>query len=568
MTPLTPRTLASRFARAVQLVPVVFMLLLAAAVLLGEASELTGLRPLAGAWGSRAFLILLVLVTAGLSRQLKIWETVAPPMRFALAPAIPGLVLAGYAIAVRPLPAGKRAEWFLGADHVRHLMFVPELQGAGNLSYAQQSYPRAWQTLVTAVWSATGGRPDADGFRSLVDLMSTAAWFLPAVLSVATGSLAVHVGRRVGLGERGRGEAPIAVAGLGAAAMVLWPSFLSIYQALGFENSFVGGIVLAVVAVEVIARKDGGGLAAVGVVLAAAVVCAHCWQLLLPAVGVAFIVLAGPLLARGDLRTRAVLLWGVLAAGLVATPALVAVFTVIGIQHATDAGVKAPRPAAMLLVALLCSTWLAVRHREDRRMVGLWLVVLFPCLTGLALAARVGIPVTQYYPSKLLWHSATLGLAPLAVVAVSAWRRLTPAALENDTGPVVPLAGVLRVVTGVGGLLVLGVALIAPAGAFVGAWSTVRGPVVLDAVTSPGADGAQVVWLGTKGDDTIGRILLDFYRAGHTAARTPQPPLDVSQECALLKAASTPTVLSDRAPDEVRRRYSCVPAVRVIPVPR
>jgi hypothetical protein len=167
---LQPRTLAARAAHAVQVVPVVFVLSLGAGVLLGELSALGGLRPLGGACGSRAFLLLLVQATFGLSRLLRIWEVSAPPARLSLAPAIPGLVMGAYAIAVRLLPAGKRAEWFLGGDHVRHLMYVPEMQGDGNLTYAEQAYPRAWQTLVTAEWSATGARPNAEGLRSLVDL--------------------------------------------------------------------------------------------------------------------------------------------------------------------------------------------------------------------------------------------------------------------------------------------------------------------------------------------------------------------------------------------------------------
>jgi hypothetical protein len=248
----------------------------------------------------------------------------------------------------------------------------------------------------------------------------------------------------------------------------------------------------------------------------------------------------------------------------VAAPALVAVFTVIGIQHASDAGVEAPLPVALLVVGLVSSTGLFVTHREDRSLLLVWVVTLLPGVTAVAVAARVGIAVTAYYPSKLLWHSAALALAPLAVVAVLVWHRLARGG-EGGTSPVLQLA---RGATAMSGALALAFALITPAGAFVGAWSMVHGPLVLDAVTSPSADQAQVVWLGTVGDDDIGRILLDFYRAGHTATRTPQPPQDVAGECGLLAGSTAPTVLSNRSPDEVRRRYACVPAVRVIPVPR
>jgi hypothetical protein len=76
-----------------------------------------------------------------------------------------------------------------------------------------------------------------------------------------------------------------------------------------------------------------------------------------------------------------------------------------------------------------------------------------------------------------------------------------------------------------------------------------------------------VVWLGARGDDTIGRILLDFYRAGTTTKRTPQEPQSLAGECRLLREAATPTVLSDQAADAVRARYSCVPSARLVVVP-
>jgi hypothetical protein len=116
------------------------------------------------------------------------------------------------------------------------------------------------------------------------------------------------------------------------------------------------------------------------------------------------------------------------------------------------------------------------------------------------------------------------------------------------------------------GVLAIAFALVTPAGAFLGAWSTVRGPEVLGAVTSPGAERAQVVWLGSIGDDTIGRILLDFYRAGETPERTPQPPLDVLEECRLLRAVDQPAVLSSRPAESVRTRYRCARDLEVVPV--
>jgi hypothetical protein len=103
-----------------------------------------------------------------------------------------------------------------------------------------------------------------------------------------------------------------------------------------------------------------------------------------------------------------------------------------------------------------------------------------------------------------------------------------------------------------------------PVNAFLGAWSTVNGARVLGSVTRNAAGGAQVVWIGSPLDDAVSRILLDFYRVGATSQRTRQSPLDVGQECGLLRDAAEPTVLSNRDAGAVRIRYACEPAVSVV----
>jgi hypothetical protein len=106
-----------------------------------------------------------------------------------------------------------------------------------------------------------------------------------------------------------------------------------------------------------------------------------------------------------------------------------------------------------------------------------------------------------------------------------------------------------------------------PAMAALGVWSTVNGEQVLDAITTPRAAEAGLVWTGTdRHDDVIARLLLDFYRIGGDIERSPAPRLDIDQECALLRAAALPTVLSTQSVQEVRARYTCVTGLRVIPV--
>jgi hypothetical protein len=466
---------------------------------------------------------------------------------------MPGLVVVAYALATRMLPMGQRTEWFLGGDHVRHLLFVAEERAVGNLSYADQVYPRAWHTLLAAMWSTTGAGLNPAGLRSLVEVMASATWCLPAVLSIATGALAVEVATRSGLS----GGAASAT-GLLAAAMVLWPPFLSVYQALGFENSLVGAIVLAVVARQVINSSEHT-LRPLLVVLGGTVVCAHTWQLLLPAVGVA-VAQQWSRIARTRSRANVgVPLLMTLLGAWAAFPGVLAVVQKLGIQHATDAGVEAPLPVALLLAGLISSTLLAVRGRRDCALALLWLITVVPALTAVSVALRVGIGLSVYYPSKLLWHSAALGLVPLAVVAVAASSGMARHRIRA-------MASLARVIGPAVLSLVVAFALVTPAGAFVGAWSTSRGREVVAAITSPGAAHAQVVWLGARGDDTISRILLDFYRVDRTRERTPQPPLNVAEECELLRAATRPTVLSSAPPAQVRTRYACISGLRVVGV--
>jgi hypothetical protein len=128
-------------------------------------------------------------------------------------------------------------------------------------------------------------------------------------------------------------------------------------------------------------------------------------------------------------------------------------------------------------------------------------------------------------------------------------------------------AAALRAVATVALVGVVAFAAVAPSAAQLHIWSTVHGDAVIAAVTSPDADRAQVVWLGSGAvDSTVTRLLLDFFRAGSTSARTPQAPLGVAGECALLDESPSPTVLSDQPRGAVLTRYGCVPQVSTVQV--
>jgi hypothetical protein len=476
-----------------------------------------------------------------------------PPVArvWGLLPLVPAAVLVGYAVRGLFLSRGTRVEWFLGGDHVRHLLSVADERIAGTLTYAHQVYPRAWHTLVAGVWSASGAKPDAAGFVSLVDQMSTAVWLLAALLALVTGRLGAVLGRRCGLSPAGVG-----VSGLVAGALALMPSFMANYLSLGFENSHLAAVLLAVVAIEVVERPDTPS--ALVVCATSAALMAHTWQLLMVPVGVGVAICAVTLIRRAPVSGVAwTLVTGAVSLA-VAAPGLLSVVSSVGIGHATDAGVVAPLPRVLLPLGVIGAVVLGFRRRRDWRVVACVAFVLVPCVTGLALAARVGISPTQYYPSKLIWHTAALGLAPLGVLTAQGL-----VALRQRSSAV---AVVGRAVATAALVLVAAYAFATPAGAQLHTWSRVDGATVLTAVTTPDAQSAQVVWLGRghADDDRIVRVLLDYYRVAQTTQRTPQGPLTVAEECQLLHASPVPAVLSDQPADAVAARYSCARDVHVV----
>ncbi|WP_299442809.1 hypothetical protein [uncultured Phycicoccus sp.] len=459
--------------------------------------------------------------------------------------AAPAVIMLLYPVAVRVLPVGRRTEWFLGGDHVRHLIMAAEIQDAGWLTYGVTSYPRAWHTLLAAVWSACGLRPETD-IVAVVDVSAVLVWLLSAGLTLTTAALAATLADRLGCSER----VPV-VAGFVAGTLTLWPLFLGNYQGLGLQTSLLAaGVVAAVLRTQLV---DPTSIRALVVSAAGVVVISHTWQLVLPIVGLAALGSAvGLVRRRGTVGLWVVGSLGILSLA-VSASSLIAVVTAVGVQHATDADVVAPVPWVVLLVGVVASVALL---RWAGGVAG-WAVGLMavPAVTGLILAAYVGITPDTYYASKLLWHSSALFLAPISVVVALGMSRLRrvamPRAVRNlAAGPVA---------------LGLAYSFALPAAAYVGVWSTVDGALVLRLLSTPGAPDAQVVWSeGPVVTDTVSRLLLDALRPEPGPLSTPQQPLTVEEECALLQAASDPVVLTDQPPEEVRRRFGCAPGVRVL----
>lgn len=470
----------------------------------------------------------------------------APKLWTTWVPAGPALVLVGYLTVSRLLPLPRRTEWLLGGDHVRHLIMMTEVQDTGALSYAEYAYPRGWHAFVAAVWSAAGINPRED-FATVVDVTTALVWCLSALLALATACLASSLSDRLGMSIRAAG-----LAGCLAGAATLLPWFLGNYQALGLETSLLGAVVLAVVIRMQLVRPDG--VPALLVAGASIALLAHTWQLLLPVVALA--ALRSGLGVTRRHGPRGLVGAATLAAAVVvvAWPALAAVIAVVGVDHATDAGVEVPVPWLVLVLGVSAAVGVSLRLSwSGRWALGLMLI---PAGTGLALAAWVGITPDTYYPSKLIWHSAVLLLAPLGVTVVVGVRAL------RVGGAVERLA---RVVGGVLAVCALLYVIVQPAAAFASVWSTADGRTLFRLIETPGAVQAQVVWSGAgEGTDTLTRNLLDVVRPEPGPVRTPQAVLTVAEECALLDAAEVPTVLTVMPEAQVRSRYACSPTAVIL----
>lgn len=528
---------------------------LAAAIVVALACDLVGWRPLASQPASIALLVGIVALVVGVARTLRREgrDGAGPvPGRWwlRLVVAGPALVLVGYALASFLVPTATRVEWFLNGDHVRHVVLVVDEQARGALSYDLRVYPRGWHTGIALLWSALGGPGNPPQLAGLVSLMSTCTWLLSAALALATATLGASVASRVGVRTT-----PACVAGSVAGAATLWPSFLGNYQALGMESSLVAAVVLAVCLRELLERL--GTRAAFLVCLSGLVVMGHTWQLLLPVSGIALLVAAWSYARGGSVRRWATVVVGGAVAALTVVPPFTAVATTVGVGQAVVADVEVPVPVLAAGLGVACALGLAWWLRRDRTLAAVLLLVCLPALTGVVLAVRLGIPVTQYYPGKLVWHTAALGLTVAGATLALAWQRLRAHAS--------PAATAGRAV--VGALAVLGVlvGVIAPSGALRGKWSTVDARTVLSLVGTPGAGRAQVVWShGPLVTDTVTRILLDAYRPEADRVDTPQGPLTVAEECELLRTASVPVILTTMPEGEVRTRYACAPGAEIL----
>ena len=468
----------------------------------------------------------------------------------ALVLALPAVAVLAVAVvgAVRGAPRG--IEWFLNGDHPRHVVFVADTWVQGNLSYAVEGYPRGWHSVLAALWSVAGAGLDGGHVARLLQLMAAASLLLSACLALALAHLGHALAERFGL----RGRVPVAV-GLVTGAASLLNVFLANYQALGYENSLLAALVVVVCCREVLVRA--GTMTSLVVGTSGVILVSHAWQLLLPTVGLTALWCAVVAVRSADrLLRRAALVLGPVSLAF-AAPGVLAVATGVGLDHAAEAGPDSPVPVVLLAAGIIAAFAVAARQR-DAAIRCLAFVTVLPAATALAVSVVVGVELLHYYPSKLLWNTALL--APAWVALLAAAVTVAPFTRERAPGK--------RLVTWVSGAaagLLSAFALVQPWGSQVGAWSTVDGVDVAAALAAPGASTATVVWLeGSPTTDSVTRILLDALRVDRTRNRAPQARLSVETECGLLRAGPA-VVLSSATEAAVRSRYSCVPDLKILP---
>ncbi|WP_210438157.1 hypothetical protein [Nocardioides xinjiangensis] len=479
----------------------------------------------------------LLLTWLLLSRTLVTPGAGSPEPGFVYAALAAPVVLGCHALLGVVLTGREWIEWFLGGDNVRHVVVVSDLIHQGGLTYTDP-YPRGWHALVSTIWVATHHASPEEAISRFVQFVGAATWGLTALLMLTLGSTAVTVLQRVRV--RGR----LAYLGVGLAGLAgLLPRITSDLLALGFQTSILSTLVLAVLVRE--AFSDRTRITSIAVSASCCVLMAHSWQLFLPIpvaiLGVA-VIFAWPTCGA----TERIKIVGV--AALVAPGCWVPVVELLrttDVQAVGLPGVAPEIPWSLIVLGSLAFLHVA-RWSHDWRLVGTAGIAVFaPALTACMLVAVLGVGLSDYYPTKMLGTTAVLsvpfiGASAAMVASAEALPRLT------------------RRLTIAVALVVMTAGVVSPAGALMGVWSTVRADVVLRAIEMPAAADADGVWMRSETETTVVRTLLDVHRP-ERAPGAVRDGVTLAQECAALRAASRPVVLTTHNSDGARRRYSCAP---------
>lgn len=470
----------------------------------------------------------------------------------------PALFLAGVGLWMATRPVTLATNWFfVWGDNVMHARNLSAIGALGRLDYSVGGALGGWLSFVSlAVVSEPDKRGTTGGLLAVVATNAQMLWALYVLVSAATSLTAMALVRHFG-GHRW----VAALAGLGAGAVMYWPQFFVFTMAAGFQTTVVLTFLLAVSAYEVLVAKPNE-LRTVVICSAAVVLTVHNYPLGLPIAGVLWLgAMTRYREGRGwrvDRRDRAAILV-IICSGLASAPALQKLVGLVGpdgVAVSQGAGGSVMRlpvewVASGLLAAALCVLW----SRGSRAAGCVGFAVLVAFLEPIGAWLLLDVPLQNYYPTKLLWHVAALGV-PL----VWAWFSLAGLWLIRRFGPRHAQLAVAAPVCVFAVTVVVGLGGVLPAA--IGFLSHDNGRI-LNAATSPDAPRAQVAWRAgeTKDEDWYIQRLVSTYSALRGLPPGLSIPVGLGEQCETLRAAAVPVVLTTASQTEVTRRFACAPGV-------
>lgn|GEM_PF-5355967 len=466
---------------------------------------------------------------------------------------IPALFLAGLGVWMATMPVTRATNWFFaGADNVWHGLEVAAVGAAGHPDYSLWFMPRALPSFVSlAVVSGGDASGPQAGLQALVTTNAAMLWGFYVLISASTSLSAMAL-----VGHYGGHRRAASLAGLAAGVVMGWPQFFVFAMGAGFQSTVVQTFLLVAAALEVLVGRTGQ-LRAVVICSAALVVTARNYPPCLPIAGILLLGSLG-LFRQGrgwriDRRDR----WAISVLAFSALAIAPAFLTLAGVDAVQTAksplGFTLRLPVEWVVAsafagALSLATW---RRSRAAGWVGLAVVVAFsdPIAAWLVL----GVPLSNYYPTKLLWHDAALGV-PL----VAAWCAVGYLMLEQRFGrPSVRL--VLAPLVGIGLTIAVLVGLAGVVPAALGDWSN-DGGRILKVATGPGAPKAQVVWGAGQTDEedwSIQRLVSAYDPWQGSFASRPWPPRGLSEQCLALRSMRSPGVLTRQPQAKVTAHFSC-----------
>jgi hypothetical protein len=471
------------------------------------------------------------------------------------------LGVAGVWMATRPVTVA--TNWFFyWGDNVMRARDVSAMGALGRLDYSVvRGAPGGWWSVVSlAAVSKTDSRGTPVGLLAIVSTNAQLVWALYVLVCAATSLTAMAMVRHFG-GHRWAS----ALAGLGAGAVMCWPQFFFFTMGAGFQSTVLLTLLLAVAACEVLTAK-AGELRAVTICSAAVVLTAHDYLPGLAIVGVLWLgALARYRAGRGmrvDRRDRSVIV--VMVCSALATAPILQMFggtSGVAASRASLDGMTMRLPVEWVIPGILAAILCLARPGRSRTAAWVGMAVLVAFLEPIGAWLFLHVPIESYYPTKMLWHVAALGVplvwAWLSLGRLGLIQRAESAHAKPDVGAWTRVILAASVVAGLVGVV--------PAA--LGFWTHDGGRILISA-TSIDAPRAQVAWRAGQNEDHDWAIqrLVSIYSVARGMRPDLSIPLGLSEQCETLRSAAVPIVLTSASQAEVTKRFSCAPGVISVPV--